>query len=133
MAGEVLKCNRMYWNFFVFLPPDSGVAGRYCFYSCLSVHSGEGGVCLPTMPWEGGPPPPPPRWDHRFADPPSPYKVNRRVVRMLLECILVRDAKERKSHSYSIEFLPNMVRKTLNSTFVYNAVYERFPSKLINE
>ena len=73
-------------------------------FSQLSVCSE--GICLPTMPWAGRPPPLPQKADPHKAHPPQqadprkrkdpPQKadllldtVNRRVVRIRLECILV--------------------------------------------
>ena len=76
----------------IFLPPADGVAGRRCFYTCLSFCSWEEGVSLTETHRTGQRPPwtetPTPLWTETLP----PYG-NERAVRILLECILVFELK----------------------------------------
>ena len=80
-------------KFKTFLPPANEVAGRFCFYSCLFLHSvlGWGGLpqcMLGYHPREQTPPPPP-----RSRHPPCAVhagRYNKRAVCILLECNLVQ-------------------------------------------
>ena len=71
-------------NVMELLPPANEVAGRQCFYTCLSVHrEGVAPFHIPHPPRDHAPP---------ETIPPSgttPQEPQKRVVRILLECFLV--------------------------------------------